>query len=187
MRKTLPPIHLACSDDELRPALNCVRVLDGIATATNAHLVAQMNLREYSSLPEEAIKKMSGMLIHKDLWKELMEATLIEVNDQDNSIYYENGGVKATVSVDTDLKFPDIDSVVKEIANQLFDKRSMVAFNPRWIMIAAKLFPSESLICRFYQDKSMMVLFPSGQAKGYVGIMETIISEEESTLDFSLS
>jgi hypothetical protein len=33
----------------------------------------------------------------------------------------------------------------------------------------------------------MMVFFPSGEAKGYIGIMPMKITEEEAVIDFSLS
>jgi hypothetical protein len=40
---------------------------------------------------------------------------------------------------------------------------------------------------RFYSDNEMMVLFPSGDAKGFIGVMPMKITEEEAVIDFSLS
>ncbi|WP_346236716.1 hypothetical protein ABDK00_014205 [Niabella insulamsoli] len=183
-KKNLPPIHLACSDDELRPALQHVEIIDGIATATNAHILAQMNLRTYSTLPDECIRAMNGKLIHRDVWAEIIDADLIEVND--DILHYEKGGIKADVNIHCDLKFPEYDAIVKSVANSIFDRKSFVCFNPKYIQIAAKLFPSENLICRFYETNEMMIFFPSGEAKGYMGIMPLELSEDEATLDFSL-
>lgn len=185
MAKTLPPMHLACSDDNLRPALQYIEILDGIATATNASVLAQLNLSVYSSLPDECIRSLNGKMIHKDVWASIMDADLIEVTD--DVLHYEKGGVKADYDIHCILKFPDYHSIVNSVANSLFDKKSFVCFNPKLIQIASKLFPSEALICRFYENNEMMIFFPSGEAKGYLGIMPMRLSEQEATLDFSLT
>lgn len=184
-KKMLPAIHLACSDDELRPALQMVEVIDGIATATNSYIVARMNLAAYCKLDEESIKKLNGKLIHRDVWAELIDADMMTV-DGDN-IHMDKGGIKATFDIATDLKFPDHHSIIDAVAKSLFDNKSFVCFNPKYIAIASKLFPSENLICRFYENNDMMVFFPSGDAKGFMGIMPMTITEEEATIDFSLT
>ena len=184
-KKTLPSIHLACSDDELRPALQLVEVIDGIATATNGHIIARMNLGAYSKLEESIIQQLNGKLIHRDVWETLVDADIITV--EDDNIHMDKGGIKATYDISTDLKFPDHESIVNAVAKSMFFKKSFVAFNPKHIAIAAKLFPSENLICRFYENNDMMVFFPSGDAKGFMGIMPMDISEEEATMDFSLT
>ncbi len=184
-RKTLPPLHLACSDDDLRPALQHIEIVDGIATATNAHIVCRLNLAEYSLLPDECIRALNGKLIHKDIWDAVQDADLIEVND--DILHYEKGGVKADYDISCELKFPDLTGIINSVANSFFDKKSFIAFNPNLIVIAKKIFPSEHLIMRFYEDHEMMVLFPSGDAKGFIGVMPMKITEQEATIDFSLT
>ena len=184
-KKALPPLHLACSDDELRPALNHIEIIDGIATSTNGHLLARLNLKEYSTLPDEAIRALNGKLIHRDIWAAIQDADLIVVTE--DIIHYEKGGIKCDFNIACSLKFPNYAPIVDSIANSKFDKKSFVSFSPKWLKIASQLFPSESLICRFYEKNDMMMLFPSGDAKGFVGIMPMKISAEEATLDFSLS
>jgi hypothetical protein len=184
-KKTLPPIHLACSDDELRPALQHIEIIDGIATATNANIICQLNLAKYSTLPEEAIKALNGKMIHRDVWESIQDANLIEVKG--DMLHVEMGGIRADYNISCDLKFPDHHSLINAVANSLFDKKSFVAFNPKYIALAAKLFPSENLICRFYENNEMMVFFPSGDAKGFMGIMPMKLTDAEATIDFSLT
>lgn len=184
-KKTLPPLHLATADDELRPALMHIEIVDGIATATNAHIIAQLKLSEYSTLPDETIKQLSGKMIHRDVWESIMDADLLEVSE--DTIHYEKGGVKADYNIQCDLRFPDHRSIIDSVARSIFDKKSFVCFNPKWIQIAAKIFPSETLICRFYDNNEMMVFFPSGDAKGFMGIMPMKITAEEAVMDFTLS
>lgn len=184
-KKTLPPLHLAAGEDELRPALQHIEIMDGIATATNAYLVCRLNLKEYSNLPDEAIKALNGKLIHRDIWEAVQDADLIEV--EGDILHYEKGGIKADFNIECILKFPNITDLINSVANSLFDKKSFIAFNPKLIQTASKIFPSENLIMRFYEDNEMMVLFPSGDAKGFIGVMPMKITEEEAVIDFSLS
>lgn len=184
-KKLLPPLHLACSDDDLRPALNHIEVVDGIATATNAHVIAQLKLSEYSDLDPDTIRELSGKLIHKDVWKTIMDADVLSIKG--DIIHCVKGGINADFNIATELRFPDHKSIIDAVAKSIFEKKSFVCFNPEWIKIASKIFPSESLICRFYENHEMMVFFPSGDAKGFVGIMPMQITDEEATIDFSLT
>jgi hypothetical protein len=185
MKKILPPLHLSTSDDELRPALQHIEIKKGIATATNGSIIAQMNLAEYSELTEDVIKKLNGKLIHRDVWEAILDATTIDV--EGDTLHCEKGGIRADFDISCSLKFPDHKKIVNAVANSIFDNKSFVCFNPKWIQIASKIFPSETLICRFYRDNEMMIFFPSGDAKGFIGIMPMKISEDEATIDFSLS
>lgn len=184
-KKTLPPIHLACSDDDQRPALQMVEVIDGIATATNGSMIARLNLGAYSKLDEETIKQLNGKLIHRDVWESIVDADIISI-DGDN-LHMDKGGIKAVFDIFTDLQFPDHQKIIDAVAQSKFDRKSFVSFSPKHISIAAKLFQSEALICRFYEDNDVMVFFPSGDVKGFVAIVQLPITEEEATLDFSLT
>lgn len=184
-KKTLPNIHLASAQDELRPALMHIQILDGIATATNGMIIARMNLKEYSTLPEETIRQLTGKLIHRDIWELIRDADLIEVKG--HVIHYEKDGIKADFNIETTYQFPDYSAILEAVANSNFDRKSFVSFNPEYIAIARKLFPAENLIMRFYENHDMMVIFPSGEAKGFVGVMRLKITEEEATMDFSLT
>jgi hypothetical protein len=184
-KKLLPPMHLAAGDDELRPALQHIEIVDGIATATNAHLIARLNLGVYSNLEDEVIRKLNGKLIHRDVWEQISDADILSV--EDDVIHYEKGGVKADFDITCDYKFPEYNAIINAVANSIFDKKSFICFNPEYIQIAKKIFPSENLIMRFYDNNEMMVLFPSGDAKGFIGIMPLKITEEEAVVDFSLS
>jgi len=59
------PIHLACSDDQLREALMYIHFADGWAYGTDAHIIACCYLHEFD-LTHEEIKLLNGKSIHKD-------------------------------------------------------------------------------------------------------------------------
>lgn len=184
-KKMLPPIHLACSDDKDRPALLHVEIIDGIATATNGYLIARLNLGAYSKLEEEIIKQLNGKLIHKDVWEAIQDADIITI--EGDNLHMDKGGIKATFDIYTDVQFPDHQKIIDAVAQSRFDKKSFANFNPKYITLAGKLFQSETLICRFYENNDVMVFFPSGDAKGFMAIVPMKLTEEEATIDFSLT
>lgn len=184
-KNTLPAIHLACSNDKDRRALQHVEVIDGIATATNGYIIARLNLSAYSKLDEETIKQLNGKLIHKDVWESIQDADIISI--EGDNLHMDKGGIKAVFDIFTDVIFPDHQKIIDAVANSAFDKKSFANFSPKYIALAGKLFQSETLICRFYENNDVMVFFPSGDAKGFMGIMPMKITEEEATIDFSLT
>jgi hypothetical protein len=109
------------------------------------------------------------------------------VEVEGDTLHYEKGGIRADFDISCSYKFPNHKAIIDAVANSVFDKKSFICFAPKWIDIAKKIFPSENLIMRFYQNNDMMLLFPSGDAKGFVGIMPMKITEEEAVIDFSLS
>lgn len=187
MSKILPPIHLLCSDDELRPSMCYVEILDGVATATNGYLIGKINLAEYGKLDELSIKKLSGKYIHRDVWKLIHDADELSISDEEeNKITYLKGGIEASISIkdNTEVQFPDYHELIKKIANAKYGQRSFIAFNPKWIEISKKLFGSDSLIIRFYEDEGMFVCFPGAEAKAFIGIMQMDFTAEDAVFDF---
>lgn len=185
--KTLPPMHLLCSEDELRPNLCYVEILDGVATATNGMLIGKVNMAEYSKLDEVTIMRLSGKYIHRDVWKLIHDADEITAVEEDESkISYLKGGIEASIAIKdgSEIQFPNHHDLIKKIANAKYGHRSFIAFNPRWIEISRKLFGSENLIIRFYESEGLFVCFPGTDAKAFIGIMMQDFTAENATFDF---
>lgn len=182
-KKILPPIHLACASKDGSPALQHVEVLDGIATATNGHILARLNLSNHSMIPEITIKALSGKLIHRDVWETVIDADFIEV--EGDVLHYSKGGAKGDLDITVTEKFPDYSPIIHAIANSAFGKKSFICLNPKFIAIAAKLFGSSTLVFRFYEADAMTLVFPSFEPNGFVGIMPMELDEEDAILDLS--
>jgi hypothetical protein len=188
-KKFLPPIHIACSDDEISHSLMHVEVLDGIATATNGHLIVRLNLAEHSSLDDMTIKRLSGKYIHRDIWHLLHDAENIYFNNEGDVITYIKGGIEAEIRIksEVEIKFPNYQELIRKIANTRFEKKSFIAFNPEWVTVAKKIFNTQTLILRFYEQENMFTIFPGGDAKAFMGVMPNMITEEDAVFDFSLT
>lgn len=182
-KKILPPIHLACATKDGSSALQYVEILDGIATATNAHVLARLNMETHSLIPATTLKALSGKLIHRDVWETVLEADFIEV--EGDTLHYSKGGAKGDLDITVSEKFPDYSGIIKAIANSAFGKKSFVCLDPKLIQIAAKLFPSKGLVFRFYEADAMTLVFPSFEPNGFVGIMPMQLDEEDAVLDLT--
>lgn len=73
-RDKLPPLHLACSTDELRTEMMCVFIDEGVATATNGHILVRYNLSDY--LEQADLNKLNGKLIPASFWKIMSQTEL---------------------------------------------------------------------------------------------------------------
>jgi hypothetical protein len=183
-KKLLPPMHLAASQDETAQATAHIHVQKGVATATNGTIIAQLNLYHYADVEDGTIHAMNGALIHRDVWKMMCDADSIDING--NELHYVKDGVRADIDISCDFKYPDASAVVRQIANSSFMKRTFICFNPVYIDVARKIFPSTGLVARFYEKSEMIVVFPSGgEAKGFVAIVPLEIDETEALVDFS--
>jgi hypothetical protein len=75
----LPPMHLACDNCKLRDALNYVYINNGIATATNAHIMVRVKLDQY--MREDVLAALDGKVIHMETWKALKRSQDIALID----------------------------------------------------------------------------------------------------------
>ncbi|SOC79844.1 hypothetical protein SAMN06296241_1382 [Salinimicrobium sediminis] len=62
-------LHLAASDDDMRPVMNCIHFIDGYAYVSNSYIVVKQNL-EYSGVLDHDF--LNGKSIHKDSFKEIL-------------------------------------------------------------------------------------------------------------------
>jgi len=109
----LPPLHLACSNDELRDNLMCVHIKNGIATATNATILVRQQLHEWFDMEQLAF--LEDKHIPSEVWK-IMAAQkfpIFTVNAEGISVrvnrYYTMNFLFASTQ---GLKYPDIGAVL---------------------------------------------------------------------------
>jgi hypothetical protein len=72
-------LHLACSDDPLRPIMNCVHFTGGFAYASNGHIAIKQSL-EYHSVLQPGL--LEGKSIHRDNYKNIMQFETATANDE---------------------------------------------------------------------------------------------------------
>lgn len=181
-KKIIPPIHLACSDDDLRIAMQYIKIADGIAYATEGHMVVLVNLQHHSDLTEDVINALDGKYVHRDTWKKVMDATDISiVNDE---IVYTYGLTKAKFEIASDINFPDVMTVVKPALKANNANKHTVSFQPKFTEILNKIFNSGQLNFLF-KDNGPVLVYPCVGAYQYAMLMP-IVTTEPYEFDFNI-
>jgi hypothetical protein len=126
------PMDLACADDDLRPALNCVHFVNGFAYATNGKILAKQSL-EYSNI--EQVEKLEGKSIHKDSYKQIMKFQYASADDSMIVCIDENGR-KAEFFYAHINEIPDFE---KQLPDDQTKAVSFIGINPEFITIAGKI------------------------------------------------
>lgn len=73
------PLHLACSDDELRPVFGYIHFLNGMAYATDAHILVEQSVDLYCDVINKDM--LDGHSIHRDAYKFISKCQEAEVID----------------------------------------------------------------------------------------------------------
>jgi hypothetical protein len=179
MRKktlTLPPIHLACSTDEIRPAMNCVWINSGIAYATDAHVLAVVDLREESGLTPDQIEFLHGKLIHRNVWKLLCKSFIQEITATGIVVL----GDYATVEyrfAEPDMKYPNVITVLNERLAKPLESVPMYAFDPKLIKIAAEIIGTQYLHFTSHGNSGTFIRSTEGYQKIFVLAMPCMHNE----------
>jgi hypothetical protein len=73
------PLHLATSDDELRPVMQCVWFNDGFAYASDSHVLVKQSI-EMSTIMEA--DKLNGHCLHRSSFKDIMKYQYATATDE---------------------------------------------------------------------------------------------------------
>src|SRR5690606_35096019 len=74
-------LSIACSNDDLRPVLQCICFDEGFAVATDAHFIVKQSLREHG-FNEVEIEIMNGKFLHKDAFNEVFRYDNVKVSEE---------------------------------------------------------------------------------------------------------
>lgn len=175
MTKQLPPLHLACMNDDLRPNLKFIQIKNGIAQATNAYIIVKIILNETTQLDEEQIEILNGKYIHMECWKELHKAEQIEFTEEQINCW--NKGIKKVYEYgEPNGEFFKIDTIIEDVKNAGESPQRIVGYNPKFISILQKIFDCDTLFFSFSGKKGTIV-FP-GQDMGMFALLMPIKSED---------
>lgn len=131
--KYLPKVHMACSSDMLRPAMQNVYVKDGIATATDGHIIVRVKMERY--MTEKNLRNLDGIQIPKKIWMLMTQSKEINVNDKAYPEIFMRIGdswkdslMYASHSDHDD--FPDYSRVLEYYLRAPSEKTNNMRFNP---------------------------------------------------------
>lgn len=106
-------LETICSNDDLRPAMQCVYFKDGFVYATDAHVAVKQSLSLHD-IDEESAKLLEGKLLHKSHLQIMKKCDFFEILP--NGIKSKKGMMTITHEFYDD-KYPDIEKVFPKKAD----------------------------------------------------------------------
>jgi len=151
-------LYECCSDDDLRPIMNCVHFKGGYAYASDAHIVIKQSLEYHTIINPELL---DGKSLHKDNFKAVMGFERAECDDAGIACTDHDGRAAFFEYFDRkDQEMPDFDKVfipsgTKEV--------SFIGISPQYVNMLSKAMHAPSGVYRFkFQgiDKSILIDVP---------------------------
>lgn len=180
IKNILPPIHLAASNDTLRPVMQYIEVKKGIATATNAHILVRMNLNEESRLEKDDIDALNGKLIHKEQWKFIYDSDFIKV--ETDGIKCTKNGIEYKIFFTKEkMSYVNYDEVLKNVKKQ---PRAIEMFSISSTLLStiSKIFGTTQIKIDCYGNNSALVCYDYSNRKTFALLMPIMC--EQQTMDF---
>ena len=111
-------LHLCCSKDEFRPAMNNIYFDEGHAIATDGHILICADLHDISTLSDEDIEKLNGKLLNGASYKELLTYPKIRITDtaiEATKAIGVYGSMDVSFKFTQDTTYPNYKSVLDNI------------------------------------------------------------------------
>ena len=177
-------LHLCCSNDELRPAMNNIYFDDGHAIATNGHILICADLHECSNLTDEDIEKLNGKLLNSASYKEMLKYPKICITDagieatRPIGIY---GSTSTSFEFTEDTTYPNYKSVLDNITvpedkDEQVPNIFKVGFNITSLKKIADAVGIDLLYLKFYsKEGAVKVFFDSDEMTNTKAIIMPLI------------
>lgn len=125
MAKINTMLHIACGDDDFRPAMTFVFIKNKFAYATDAHVLVKQSLLKVHDFSTEELKHVEGKMISQKMWLEGFKATKKAMKDGEQyepkftaegmKIWDGLHTIQYSFSKVDDMKYPECDKVIPSI------------------------------------------------------------------------
>jgi hypothetical protein len=160
-------MHLACSNDVLRPVMQHIYFKDGFAYASDAHILAKNKVSEITeSIHEDELKLLDGKMLHKSAFCKILEYDRIQITETGITCIGEYSKVTFSFSSDEHLKYPDAEIVFEQVKSNK-GLMSRISLKPVFLDILAK---------SLYSDGKLVLNF-CGEGKGI------LIKSQDKTIE----
>lgn len=173
-------MHLACSTDELRPAMNCIYFKDGFAYATDGHILVKNRITEFSGLEEAEITALDGKMLYRDFYRDMLKYDSLLIAE--DGIECHKGTDKAFFYFSvfsSDVKYPNAEKVLQEALNKQTVPLPQFSFDIKLMMRLNKALYECNRCTATFKGTNQPILFDSmNDEVSSVGLIMPCYSEE---------
>lgn len=182
-QNSLPPIHLAASTDDLRPAMQHIMIKDGIAYASDAHILAIVSLSDNSDLTQDQIEKLNGKVLHRDTWGQIYNGMIQDVTETGVVVKKNQFIAEYKFTNAADICFPDYIGTARKYTTSEDDPTSEVTYDPTFLYLVSKILETKTLNMR-HKEKFATLAYGADTTKRMVIIMR-VMNNSDQVFDFS--
>lgn len=173
-------MHLACSNNEIRPAMSCIYFKDGFAYASDGMILVKNRISECSTLDEAEIQALEGKLLHRDFYKDMIKYDDILISEE--GIECHKNGEKCFFYFSTfgeGVKYPDAEKVLQEALNKPAVPLPQFAFNMENIQRLNKaLYKCERCVATFKGTNQAIVFDSMDDDVSSIGLFMPCLSQD---------
>jgi len=128
-------LHLACSDDELRPLMNCVHFIGGFAYVSNGNMIVKQSM-DYHSVADK--EYLNGHSLHRLNYANIMQFEFATANEDGVACLNKDGRTAFFEYYDTKgLPVPDFENIINQFSAKGVD---FIGISPKQVEILGKAF-----------------------------------------------
>ncbi len=179
MTQYFKPLHLVCTEDEMRPNMALIQIQDGVATATNGHCLVKIDLSKTSSLAKDILDPLNGKFIHKEVWKEIWKCDGLEFTE-DTIICYKDGIKKIFEFATSHGQFFNTESIVLDVKNNGKEAKESIIYTHKFLTLLGKVFEEPTLHFSFSKHQQGTVVFPYDDSGMFAILMPCMNASDEN-------
>lgn len=166
-------MHLACSDDDIRPVMQYIYFKDGFAYASDAHILVKNKLSEITEgFSDEQLSLLDGKLMHKTSFRKILEYDFVRIGETGIECLTQFSTIEFRFSADASLKYPDAEAVIS-MAKEKNEPINRVS-------LSAKLY--HRLYQSLYNDDRLVLNFSKSEHHGILVKSQDKYIESEAVI-----
>jgi hypothetical protein len=179
-------LHLACSKDDLRPAMSHIQLKNGFLYATNAHIAVKVHYSEVGM--QEIFSEEDEIYFHMDSWKNFFTKHHSEIIiDKERKVItgldkkYQKIYLDYTPAIDFGkiYRYPDVECVIYYNKKEECEPFNLMGINFSLGKLIQDALGLEMCAVRFLGDKKQMQIFdPAGEKNAFGILMPCFITNE---------
>lgn len=166
-------MHLACSKEEMRPAMQCIFFNNGFAYATDMYILVRNRISEISGLEPHEIEALNGKFLHADCYKDMLKYDNIMIAE--DGIECSKGDNKVFFYFSKFKEYPNAEKVLSEALNRQPTPISQANFDMTLMLRLNKALYKSDYCSATFKGMGNPVVFDSlADDVSSIGLMTTL-------------
>ena len=171
-------MDLVCSKDEMRPVFNYIYFKNGVAYATDSHILVANRLDECTDFPSEQIELLHDKYIHKDDYVAILKHDIISVVEDGFLFKDGNREIKYSFAKNCGV-YPNAEELINKAKENIFNPVEKIGFNSKLLIKLQKAIYNGEKTSLFFKNESSGIIVKSNDKEfESVGLIMPLLINE---------